>query len=165
MKICQVLLCQFSHHVIRLMKNLRQMRNTFLINSFRHKFKISENHQNNSHQDSDTDNCHELFSPDRLLSIRIMIFNIHSFRSFLRTLLRMSSLCQCAQTQIPRLKKFIFNLLTSESCNLPALQEWHSHLKHILSRCFSQWYLLHQTPYSHLSDKPPCVLVSRDRLP
>ena len=86
MKICQVLICQFSHHVIRLMKNLRQMRNTFLINSFRHKSKISENTQNNSHQNSDTDNCHELFSPDRLLSIRIMIFNIHSFRSFLRTL-------------------------------------------------------------------------------
>lgn len=51
-QIGQVFLCQFPQHIIRLMKNFRQMRNTFLINSFRHKSKISENHQSNAHKTS-----------------------------------------------------------------------------------------------------------------
>lgn len=52
MKISQILICQFSQHIIRLMKNFRQMRNAFLINSFRYKSKILENQQNNARKSS-----------------------------------------------------------------------------------------------------------------
>ena len=56
MEVSQVLICQFSQHLIRLMKNFRQMRNTFLVNRFRHKLIISENSQNNSYKEKKKSN-------------------------------------------------------------------------------------------------------------
>ena len=61
-----------------LVKNLRQVGNTFFINCFRHKLEISKNSQNNSRKKKKKDRCPEPFFHDTFFSVCIMVFSFHS---------------------------------------------------------------------------------------
>ena len=79
MQVSQVLICQLPEHIIGLMCNFSQVRNTFIINRFRYKLKILENGQNDHKEKHPKGDDPQPFLRGTFLSACRTIFNIHSF--------------------------------------------------------------------------------------